>query len=801
MTIVSTGALTLKDLNDAKQLSMYIGGSQSRQVIYDGVSTYTPNYATTNNVLTPQLRIAGGGADVSASATATRWYYQTNGAGAVTQITSNTADYTLSTGSQPITLTLKSNLLTTNNVMNYICEMDYIDPDTGFTVTSKADYQIVKVTNGVNGVNSVLAILTNENITLASDSAGTVGSYTASGTDVQVFDGATALTYDGVGTSNGTFKITVTPTNVTAGSISGSGTNKATLANASAMTADTATISIAITGKTLTGNSINLTKVQTLSKSKAGVNATIYYLSIPSTLQKTSSGTYASSTITVKAFQQPASGTPSSYNGYIEISTSVNGTFSDAIVQVPNTTQLSGGAYTWTVTTGIKAYKVKLYSASGGVGQQDEETGYIVQDGTNSIYLSVWTPSGNAVSNSNGYVLAQADIYDGVNVASGSAYKWYVQDPTATIGSGGDADGGNGWRLMPDNGVTPSTAPTMSNGASGGTLAATTYYIRYTWVTATGETYTSPEATKAISAGQTLITTIPAFPTGVLKAKVYVGTTAGVANLKYQGDILTSAGSLTITSPISTTNPIAPEGNAPTVAPTLASVVNAGSTLTATTYYVRYTWVNINGETGSSPEASIAISSGNNLKVTIPAFANGATSANIYIGTTAGASNLRYQGSITTSAGNIQFSAPISTTSLVTPTGYTGVTGVTTSVIYVPASAIQGMEAFKCVATYNSIKYSNTTTVQDLSDPIQVTLTGVDTFKNGIGTSSIKAVLYQNGVEVDSAGTIYTYTWSLYDSNNALITPTYSTLNTGKTVTIDGRDFVARASLVCQISK
>ena len=69
MTIVASGQITITDLNDAKQLVMYIGASQSRTVIYNGVSTYVPLYSSTNQVLTPQLFIAGSNVDVASLAT------------------------------------------------------------------------------------------------------------------------------------------------------------------------------------------------------------------------------------------------------------------------------------------------------------------------------------------------------------------------------------------------------------------------------------------------------------------------------------------------------------------------------------------------------------------------------------------------------------------------------------------------------------------------------------------------------------------------------------------------------------
>jgi hypothetical protein len=84
----------------------------------------------------------------------------------------------------------------------------------------------------------------------------------------------------------------------------------------------------------------------------------------------------------------------------------------------------------------------------------------------------------------------------------------------------------------------------------------------------------------------------------------------------------------------------------PTAAPTLAQSANASSTLPAGTYYVRCTWVNIHGETKSSPNASLALTSGNQLDVTLPTFPSGTTGANVYISTTSGSETK--QGNTTT---------------------------------------------------------------------------------------------------------------------------------------------------------
>jgi hypothetical protein len=71
----------------------------------------------------------------------------------------------------------------------------------------------------------------------------------------------------------------------------------------------------------------------------------------------------------------------------------------------------------------------------------------------------------------------------------------------------------------------------------------------------------------------------------------------------------------------------------PSTAPTLATS-GTGGFLPATTYYVKYTWVNVNGETQVSPEASITTAGATStITVTIPALPAQVISANIYIST------------------------------------------------------------------------------------------------------------------------------------------------------------------------
>lgn len=139
------------------------------------------------------------------------------------------------------------------------------------TATLGALSDTYTVYRGDDGTSTVQAALTNEAHTLPADSAGTVTSYANSGTEIRVFEGLTELSYDGVGTAAGRWKVTTSASNITRGTLTDSGTYL-TVGNHSAMTADQASITYTIDGKTNTGAAFTLTKVQTFAKSRAGAD-------------------------------------------------------------------------------------------------------------------------------------------------------------------------------------------------------------------------------------------------------------------------------------------------------------------------------------------------------------------------------------------------------------------------------------------------------------------------------------------------------------------------------------------------
>lgn len=77
--------------------------------------------------------------------------------------------------------------------------------------------------------------------------------------------------------------------------------------------------------------------------------------------------------------------------------------------------------------------------------------------------------------------------------------------------------------------ANPATAPTINvtgGGAGGGSLTAGTYYARYSWTQANGESASSPESAQfTVAAGNIPRVTIPAFPTGITGANLYLTPT------------------------------------------------------------------------------------------------------------------------------------------------------------------------------------------------------------------------------------------------------------------------------------
>jgi hypothetical protein len=135
-------------------------------------------------------------------------------------------------------------------------------------------------------------------------------------------------------------------------------------------------------------------------------------------------------------------------------------------------------------------------------------------------------------------------------------------------------------------------------------------------------------------------------------------------------------------------------------------------------------------------------------------------------------------------------------------------TGTATATITIYAAAVDSYAVFKCCAkdtdstsaTYNS-KFYDVATFIDNADPIQVviTSTGGDVFKNGQGSTTLTAVVYQAGSEIDSTGD-GTYTWTKYNKDGAIDT-TWGTSGkkTGKTLSVSNTDVTTKATFMVEV--
>ena len=128
---------------------------------------------------------------------------------------------------------------------------------------------------------SVQPILSNPAHVLPASKAGVVSDYTGSGTRIEVYQGTNRLDYDGVGTANGHWKVTVANVaDITEGTAtSAGGTNGGRYANIGdhsgmSNSADFKTITYTITGKATDGTAFSFAQPQTITKSKTGQDGT-----------------------------------------------------------------------------------------------------------------------------------------------------------------------------------------------------------------------------------------------------------------------------------------------------------------------------------------------------------------------------------------------------------------------------------------------------------------------------------------------------------------------------------------------
>lgn len=158
--IICTSDYTISDFNDAISLSGYIGSNLAHSQIYSPDNgSYTPNWKTTNLVLTPQLYVTSTTTDVidTPAVTSLTWYQNSEEAANVITTGGN---YTVDSHH---VLTVKDNILEGKNNVKFICVIVYHDSTTNLDLTHKMDISFTLVKSG-SGIADAICIAEEGNI-------------------------------------------------------------------------------------------------------------------------------------------------------------------------------------------------------------------------------------------------------------------------------------------------------------------------------------------------------------------------------------------------------------------------------------------------------------------------------------------------------------------------------------------------------------------------------------------------------------------------------------------------------------
>lgn len=167
MAIKASGQITIVDLSDSRQLSVYLTSNLPKTQILDQDSnTFSPNWTSSNLKITPniflnQTAIALGSTGLSIS------YKRRDGSG---------AESSLATGESVSggILTVNQNKLSASSsgLITYICYISYIDPQTEQTIYAQTDisFSLVK-----NATSARLAVISGEQVFKYNGSSNLVG--------------------------------------------------------------------------------------------------------------------------------------------------------------------------------------------------------------------------------------------------------------------------------------------------------------------------------------------------------------------------------------------------------------------------------------------------------------------------------------------------------------------------------------------------------------------------------------------------------------------------------------------------
>ena len=150
--------------------------------------------------------------------------------------------------------------------------------------TTELAFDSITIVGVKPGADGFTVVVTNESHTLPAASDGTVSSYSGTGTDIEVYEGGTQLSYDATASyAAPSWRLAATPTNIVLGQTGGADHGPIDdgavtdgifrIGDYSGMASGTSTVAkvdFVITVTTSAGETVSFTKVQSLTKSSAG---------------------------------------------------------------------------------------------------------------------------------------------------------------------------------------------------------------------------------------------------------------------------------------------------------------------------------------------------------------------------------------------------------------------------------------------------------------------------------------------------------------------------------------------------
>ena len=323
----------------------------------------------------------------------------------------------------------------------------------------------------------VYAALSNENHTFTANAAGVVTTYAGSGTTIRVFEGADEVLFDNVGTSIGTWRISLATTGITSNGMVDSG-RYVTINDFSALSGDSGFAVYTITGKLLDGTDFTLLKQQNFSKSKSGTDgeagSAFWLTRSAASIRKSNSGVVTPGTLTFNAITSSGD-TPSAYLGNFKVYFDSGSGFVEAYSSVAPESEVN-----YTIPVNAIAVKVELYKTGGFTTLIDFETTPVILDGatgasavsvilSNELHAVPSDAQGNVLSYDNSGTLiyvyegpASLD-FDQAGAIAGTNGKWGYTTTVSGIATPTGSDGGFPAIINNHSGMTADSASITYN--------------------------------------------------------------------------------------------------------------------------------------------------------------------------------------------------------------------------------------------------------------------------------------------------------------------------------------------------